>query len=275
MPGMYKHPPGEGPDSVDSSHSYDAKAIAGTERTFSVVADAGLGPVFPQLLFAALVDRVAGHLEICASSGTTADSEDGFLVRQSSNGDGLVICGPAAVIGYEGPVRGLSLQHDDKEELATASAVALSHLGRFRHVLTLPSAALGGDKPFVFLFQNSITDKVLYLTVISLGSAFDIVQLYPPTDGAVAVETGKSIRFSMIGVPNELRLAAGRTSHRDIIRTIVTSEPYKWKSLELPEIWDSRRVRPSNDSPPDRRAERSDGGATWWMEDQVMFTASE
>ncbi|KAF6802590.1 hypothetical protein CSOJ01_11505 [Colletotrichum sojae] len=175
---------------------------------FRVEVDGQLGTGFRQLLSNAIKTRVAGRVEVGALSGLLPNSGS-FELRKDGDA-GLVVGGPASVVGYEGPIRGLSFRHDDEEGLAAATAVALSHLGRFGRILALRDEASRTPKPFVvsLRLQDAATTEEpflggrsfdltfhdlgvvdLYLTVMTLGSAFEIQQLYPESD-RVRQQTG-------------------------------------------------------------------------------------
>ncbi|GFF24835.1 hypothetical protein IFM61606_09261 [Aspergillus udagawae] len=59
---------------------------------------------------------------------------------QKREDNGLEICGPGNLVGYNGPVRGLDLKSADID-LAAKSAIALTHLARFSQILGLRDKA--------------------------------------------------------------------------------------------------------------------------------------
>lgn len=265
------------------------------DAVFRVEVDGQLGTGFQRLLSNAIENRVAGRIEVGALSGVLPTSGS-FGLRKDGDA-GVVVSGPASLVGYEGLIRGLGFKHDDDEGLAAAAAVALSHLGRFGRILALRDEASRTPKPFAvslrprdvvtpegpfrpgqsfdLTFHNS--GRVdLHLTVMTLGSAFEIDQLYPESDRAALVVPDDHIDIPFrINVPEELRGASSNATHRDIIRVIVTRGlQASWKSLELPMIWDANEAGLPTALQPPRSVERERGGAEamWWIEDKEIFT---
>jgi hypothetical protein len=182
-----------------------------------------LGSEFQAALHAALQDRIVGEIEI-----TELDDSYGLddaVFRLTNRVDGAIhISGPPSWIGYEEPVRGLDLNGDSIDPLATRSAIALAHLTRFVQVLGLRDHPTQQSVPFelslkpeencgthesgqkiAVAFRNT-TNSPLHFTSIVLSSGFHIKQLYPPEDSPKSVDPGGTDSFSFhVKIPARLR----------------------------------------------------------------------
>ncbi|KAK1840032.1 TPR domain-containing protein [Colletotrichum chrysophilum] len=270
------------------------------EDKLHVLVNLQLGNAFSTTLRGYLEDRIASDIEII-QQGVSDNSNDSncAVLRLEHRGDnGIDIFGPASLIGYEGPVRGLNVCGNNIK-LAITSAATLAHLARFKQILNLRSQTCKGKAPFEFTmvpenaagtppFSNgqkfnfalrNTGDAKLYFTAVVLGPGFHVRQLFPTQDspGTLHANETRSFAFS-ITIPDELKRDQGADSgltHRDIIRTIVTrNQPLSWRSLELPDIWNASQIEHTRVGEPGRDATLEQGDFACWMEDEIILTRS-
>lgn len=267
------------------------------EQALNILVDAGLGPRFQESLSASLHRRIASSINIGEVDG--AVEQDISSMRLALVEGNIKIYGPDSWIGYSGPVRGLEFGGEHNKELAAKTAIALSHLARFRQVLHLKGLAESTSMPFEvvlesktdaaypgpfpnrhehrFTFRNTGEDG-LFVAVISLGPGFNIKQLYPPSISSKRVLGEKKSSFSFTTkIPEKLESAGsadGNLVHLDIIRTVVTQgEEVSWMSLELPHVWNASQV----ELQPLSSAGRDAGIKSefrWWVQDREIHTVS-
>ncbi|KAK1948748.1 hypothetical protein LY78DRAFT_709778 [Colletotrichum sublineola] len=239
----------------------------GTKR-LQVLVDPRLGDKLLATLCGYLKERIASNVEVIQKIGSEKGNDDCYVtLRLEQRGRyGIDIFGPASVIGNEGPVCGIDIR-GDRINLANISAIALTHLTRFKQVLDLPSHVSKETAPFDFTvvpenaratspfsdrekFKFAIKNtgqSTLYITIMVLSSGFHVRQLYPTQDSleTLHVNGEKSFTF-LIAIPDLLKREQAiynGSTHRDIFRTIVIIyELISWRSLELPDIWNAART---------------------------------
>jgi hypothetical protein len=247
-----------------------------------------LGSEFQAALYAALQDRIVGEIEI-----TELDDSYGLddaVFKLTKHVDGVIhISGPPSWMGYEGPVRGLDLDGDSIDVLATKSAIALTHLTRFAQVLGLRDHSAQQPAPFevtlkpaencgthergqkiAFAFRNT-TDSQLHFAFIVLSCGFHVKQLYPAEDAPNAVDPGRGVSFSFnIEIPPQLRIY---NTQRDVIRIAVTrGRQLSWKSLELPDVWNADQLDRISRPCGLGRDARVETDVGLWIKDYVVVT---
>ncbi|RYP68864.1 hypothetical protein DL770_008370 [Monosporascus sp. CRB-9-2] len=260
--------------------------------------ESSLGRGFREALQRSLQQRIAGDLQVvdnefgreCGSSNVE------FYVKSAMDDAGVDIFGHAALIGYEGPVRGLRISGASTNERARESAITLAHLFRFSQILDLKSETIeqhgapfeiileprGGpsESPLEdgqiieYTFKNK-DKEVLCLTVIDLGPGFRVRQLFPSDDLAQPVPAGatRSFRFRVV-LPERLRGGTKQQeqAHRDIFRTVVTKgKRTSFKSLELPNVWDAGSMRCGERGAAGRHA-FLESDFSWWIVDKRTHT---
>ncbi|KAH0430363.1 hypothetical protein CcaCcLH18_07875 [Colletotrichum camelliae] len=259
-----------------------------------------LGNAFSTTLRGYLENRIASDIEII-QQGVSDNSNDSncAVLRLVHRGDnGIGIFGPASLIGYEGPVRGLNVCGNNIE-LAITSAAALAHLARFKQILDLRSQTCEEKAPFEFtmvpenaaatppfpdgqkfkLTIRNTGDAKLYFTVMVLSPGFHVRQLFPTQDSPETLHANETRSFAFrITIPDELKrdqVANSGLTHRDIIRTIVTrNEPLSWRSLELPDIWNAAQIEHRRVGEPRRNATLEQDEFACWIEDEKILTRS-
>ncbi|RYP58986.1 hypothetical protein DL771_011040 [Monosporascus sp. 5C6A] len=270
-----------------------------SEETLKVLVESSLPRRFQKELSNGLQKRIVGDIEVIEVNevGKAHGPEAaGFGLKTTVDG-GIDISGPASLIGYEGPVRGLEIKAQNEDKQATESAVALTHLFRFEQILNLRNQAPQDTAPFEvtldpesgpdgsplsesstikFTFKNN-DEAELHFTVINLGPGFHVKQLFPSEDSPKTVPRGETRSFSFrLKIPNELkrdRADYQRHPHRDIIRTVVTrNKKLSFKSLELPDIWNADQVESGRRSGSGRDVELLfDLDFSWWIQDNVIL----
>lgn len=258
-----------------------------TEERLNVFVEPSFGQSFQEQLYYGLHERIVGDINVVESS----DSLNEFQLKAGKNGH-FDIWGPAPLLGYEGPVRGLRPRNDAKE-----ASVALAHIFRFGQILslrneasedpapfqvTLQAVGLGaGDQQgpfldnqkFTYKFENKVGED-LHIAIITLGPGFYVRQEIPQTDYLKTVPSGNAYSMSFrLTAPDELKRhnAKGKT-HRDIVRTFVTrGKQVSLKSLELAEIWKTDHI-PSREVNNYGRDFVREIGFCWWTQDIELFT---
>ncbi|KXH53437.1 hypothetical protein CNYM01_01182 [Colletotrichum nymphaeae SA-01] len=261
------------------------------EQSFSVAVDCRLGNDYLQMLKTALQNRISSPVNVFELREDLSNSNLSTLRLKKRNDGGIDVLGPKSWIGYESPVRGVEPQGSTVADLATNTAVVLSHLGRFQEILNLRQRASQSCKPFdvhihpkglartapfpdeqsfIYTFQNKYDDD-LFFAVLTLDPGFEIIQGFPTNDISREVVKNQQTKFQFkITVPEELKHSG---TNRTIVRTIVTKGiQSSWKSLELPHIWRSGEVKLG--SPHGRGMDVQEEGE-WWVEDQEILTVSE
>ena len=211
--------------------------------------------------------------------------------------ENIDIFGPAPLIGYDGPVRGLELKYQE----AADSARAIAHLFRFEQILNLRHKISKDNPPFevilepesrgisgtpfreeeslTYTFKNN-SDTELYFTVMTLSLGFHVKQLFPEWNYPATMPKGTSRSFDFsLHVPDNLKGSGSNAqdhTHRDIIRTVVTQgEGTSLKSLELPDIWetfDPLKSRYTYTGGLRRYASLvTEKDVRWWIQDDVML----
>ncbi|KAM6481006.1 caspase domain-containing protein [Trichoderma sp. SZMC 28011] len=240
-----------------------------------------------------LEERIVGSIELLESA------EDNVLKLSKLGEDDATIRGPAWLTGSDNPVRPLNLRYSNINELVAEAALALSHLARYRQILllgdqrssNLPFAVsiqpINGNvanphplnQKFKFTFQSK-SDGELYITVIVFSPEFSIEQLYPSRDYPQTINKRqkKSFNFTMTlpNGPQWVQESRCRTFRRDIVRTLVTTGMRtSWKSLELPNIWDTSIMASRKGQLSLRGSSAASGSEVeWWSHDEEIFTGS-
>lgn len=257
-------------------------------ETLKIFVQLSLGNRFQELLYASLQDRISGCIEV-----TNGSSGDAHFKLNKREADGSIdISGPVSLIGYEGFVRCLDIRGKSDDVRATESAFALSHLFRFGQILDLRSKAsqdipfevnLNSDKnasngrTFInnervkFTFENQ-GKADLHFVVLALSPGFHVKQVYPPWDSPMTVRGSKTHSFGFkMRLPDEVRKGHAADKHRDIIRTVVSrKQQFSVKSLELPDIWDSKQI----ERPRDARLMPDTSNVDWWIKDIETHTVA-
>ncbi|CAI7572670.1 unnamed protein product [Penicillium pancosmium] len=256
-----------------------------------LIVQSSLGDKFKKALRATLGLQVFGDIRILELDDSF-DSGDEYFRLKKREDKSFEIFAPRNLIGYDGPVHGLDLQGDDSE-LAAKCGMALAHLARFSQILGLRDQASKDIAPFEltiqpdyvgrafpsgqqfeFSLKNRSANACLYVTTFILSPAFHVRQLFPSYDSPSRVnpcDAPLSFNFRL-EMPDGLQKL--KKSHRDIVRTIVTTgQRVSWKSLELPDIWDADRLeymRPETNLTRDGDVLCS--GPTWWVKDKEIWT---
>lgn len=266
-------------------------------ETLKIFVQLSLGNRFQELLYASLQDRISGCIEV--TKGEDYSSEDGhFRLNKRGVDGGIDISGPASLIGYEGFVRCLNIKGESDDIRATESALALAHLFRFGQILDLRSKA-SQDTPFEvilttesntsnrrtflenervkFAFENQ-GEAELHFVVLALSPGFHVKQVYPRWDSPKTVRGSETDSFGIwMRIPDGLK---GRAidRHRDILRTVVsTNKEFSVKSLELPNIWDTKQIEYNRWSHFGRNAKllSDTSNVDWWIKDIETHTAGQ
>ncbi|KAK1838702.1 TPR domain-containing protein [Colletotrichum chrysophilum] len=267
------------------------------EEKLQVLVDLRLASVFSTTLRGYLEDRIASGIEV-VQQGVSDNSNDSTctVLRLEHQGDnGINIFGPASLIGYEGPIRGLDI-YGNNTKLVNASAAALAQLARFKQILDLRSqtckemesfdSTIEPDNPtatspfsdhqtFNFTFRNTGQAR-LYFTVVVLGPGFHVKQLYPDRDSPETLHTNEKQSFIFrIIIPDKLqgdKSANKVLIHRDIIRTIVTrNQPLSWRSWELPAIWNAMQIEHDRSSEPRDATLEKNSFACWIKDEEILI----
>ncbi|KAL5090449.1 hypothetical protein Trisim1_004349 [Trichoderma cf. simile WF8] len=265
----------------------------GEKEPLRVYVDLAFGSGFRDQLQKQLKERIVGPIELLEST------EYDVLRLDKLGEDDATIRGPAWLTGSDDPVGPLNLRYGNINELVTEAALALAHLARFRQILLL-KAQRSSKPPFVvsiqpvngnvanphplnqrfkFTFQNK-SDEELYITVIIFRPEFSIEQLYPPRDYPQPIykRQRKSFAFFLTppNAPEWVQESRCYTFRRDIVRTLVTKGiRVSWKSLELPNIWDTSRMDPRKKQSSMRESSSVHGPETdWWSHDEEIVIGS-
>ena len=262
-----------------------------SEKSLMVDVDPNTEGSFRTALQAKLQERIASEVNI-ERNETTASDEDttaaNFRLRRSNNNE-LCISGPA-MLGQEGPIRGPNLQGASTEERVVRTADALAHLFRFCQVYELrkdasvepekfnvalskqtsPENPLSEGEELQYTFYNEDRED-LYLTVINLGPGFQIEQLFPPENMPERIPPGRGKTITIaFSIPPQLE---SERPYRDVIRTVVTrGETQGFKSLELPDIWDTATMECGVPRGPGRTATFRGSSFAWWIVDHEVYT---
>ncbi|KAK7219463.1 hypothetical protein V2G26_007466 [Clonostachys chloroleuca] len=266
------------------------------ESTLRVLIDGDFGERFEESLFESLQSRIASPIEVIRVGET--DEWDSNLLLLEKGEDGTHIMGPESLIGYSGPLRGIQLKDNDIKRLTQDAAIALSHLTRFNQILNLQPRVSKKPPPFEVTLKNNTekecspdeppyemvienkSDDVLYFTVMSFGPGFNIKQLWP-SGHSMEVGRGAQKEFAFnIYISHELQgiqLSDGAATHRDILRTIVTTHSIAWTSLELPHVWEAHPMCPNLLVKSSRDAEFSEPKKKheMWVHDIRILTSAE
>ncbi|KAF6793795.1 TPR domain-containing protein [Colletotrichum sojae] len=269
------------------------------EEKLQVLVDPRLGSAFSTTLRGYLKDRIASGIEVVQQGvSDNSNNRNCTVLRLKHWGhNGINIFGPASLIGYEGPVRGLDV-YGNNIKLADVSAAALAHLARFKQILDLRNQTCEETAPFKFTIEpenatatpfqdgqrfkftlRNTGEAKLYFTVVILGPGFHVQQLYPNRDSSETLHANEVRSFNFrITIPGKLKgdqSADNGLTHRDIIRTIVTrNDPVSWRSLELPDIWNAAQIEHRRSGGPGRNATLEQNDFACWMEDEKILTRS-
>ncbi|KAK2009603.1 hypothetical protein LZ32DRAFT_693838 [Colletotrichum eremochloae] len=266
------------------------------EKPIEFLVEASLGADFLRGLRVGLEDRITSTIVVRERAGIveTADTDTvRFFITKSAD-QRIDIIGPD-LLGYAGPVHGLSIADANSSAAPTESAVTLSHLSRYAQLYGLgkkassniPEFSVAIDKPssptnplFVgqevtYTFTNRDSAD-LYFTGLNLGPGLHVLQRYPVLDTAQRVLPGREVSFKMkLSLPAKLRhpdVDCDKYAYRDIFRTVVTrGRSVSLKSMELPDIWDAAFLRCGQRDRRERDAEVC-AEFDWWIEDVEMYT---
>lgn len=256
--------------------------------------DPHLGQWFRKQLSFYLHDRLVGEIEVVEYTGPPTDEDLSlrFWLRPAESGN-IEIFGPKALLGSQGSVRGWNPMSYSDDSGAADYAVALAHLTRFDQILRLKDECSQDSQPFTVTlnpdlkngsvqdkqkfnlkFQNNYTED-LFFSVIILSSGFHVKQLFPPHDGAYAVQSRYSWSFNFdLTIPEELKdngRVGQQDMYRDIIRIVTTSgKGLSLKSLELPDIWNARQADCERRTSLERYA-RLLSDCKWWVSDHEAW----
>lgn len=262
-----------------------------SETTLMVDVDPNMEGSFRTALRAKLQERIASEVNR-ERNETTASGEDttaaSFRLRRKNDNE-LCISG-LAILGQEGPIRGPILQGVSTEERAVKTADALAHLLRLCQVCELrkeaffeaarfnvalskqtsPEEPLSEGEELHFTFKNEYRED-LFLTVLNLGPGFQIEQLFPPENMPEGNPPGREKTITVaFSIPPQLE---SERPYRDVIRTVVTrGETQGFKSLELPDIWDTATMECGVPSRPGRTATFRGSSFAWWIVDHDAYT---
>jgi hypothetical protein len=269
------------------------------DEPLKLTVDSSFGSAFQQSLYEYLQCQISSSIEVIEGiEGDRIDGNPNTLRLEQWAGDAKIF-GPKSLVGYSGPVRPLQLVGDDPRELAADAAAALGHLARYNQILNLGAQASQEPPPFEvtlepvnggtnmgplphnqklkFRFVNNGEDD-LYFTIMLLGPAFHVEQFYPTQDYPWEVAAGgkKEFVFNMSlpsSGPQWALEVLSNSTRRDIFRTLVTKgKQVSWKTLELPEIWDTRRVEVGRGASRKRHARPPCIEAMWWVQDREVIT---
>ncbi|KAL2669751.1 hypothetical protein Neosp_015196 [[Neocosmospora] mangrovei] len=265
------------------------------EQSLTIFVDPKFEAIFVESFTTRIQDLIYGAIKVVRDKAQLSKVGDFQILPHMENG--VDITGPEAIVGYQGPVRGLIMKDGSPEQRATKSAAAVAHLIRFGQILSLGDEASSEARPFEVVFdrlnasdegplvhdakvrykiQNNSCQELFFVLVV-LGPGFHVTQLYPGCEFPEAIQPGcaKTLSFQL-QIPPELHaypISTSTQAHRDILRTIVTVERGpSFKMIEIPDIWDSGGPQTSSGISQERTAKlknvrRSASPFRWWIED--------
>ncbi|KAK1979858.1 caspase domain-containing protein [Colletotrichum cereale] len=266
------------------------------ERLLHVSVDPSIGPMYRDLVHSGLEDRVSSSFEVVELGRNTSRPTMPTLRVERRDEGCVTISGPEFLVGYAGPVRNLRLRGDTVGDLAANTAIALSHLGRFRQIMDIGERASPSPRPFDvnilpdgaaykspfpdnqrfrFTLRNKGDDD-LFVAVLDLGPGLDAKQVFPASDLPEKVARNQTRKFPFrLQIADELKQSGTSDEdvvHREIIRTVVTKDkPISWKTLELPHIWQASQVGLGH-SP---RYMVVESESEWWVQDIELLIVSK